>query len=216
MSHIKVKSDTTKPKRQLIRTMIKKKKEVIAESGVGVTDIALTFKMPRTTIWTIVRNKEAIKAASVAKGVKCVSKQRLQTLEEAEKFLYIWINGKQLVGDSISEAIICEKARQSHADLLKDKPGTSGESTELFKASHGWFNEFRKRTGIHSVARHGEAASANKEAAESCVTGFREYVEPEDFVPQQVFNCDKTGLFWKKMPKRINIMQEKALPGTGR
>ena len=40
-----------------------------------------------------------------------------------------------------------------HADLLKDKPGTSGESTEVFKASQGWFNKFKKRTGIHSVVR---------------------------------------------------------------
>ena len=92
----KVKRDTAKPKRQLIRTTIEKKKEIIAkyESGVGVTDISLMFKMPRTTISTIVRNKEAIKAASVAKGVKSVSKQRSQTLEEVEKLLYIWINEK--------------------------------------------------------------------------------------------------------------------------
>ena len=35
------------------------------------------------------RNKEASKAASVAKGVKSVSKQCAQTLEEVEKLLYI-------------------------------------------------------------------------------------------------------------------------------
>jgi len=28
-----------------------------------------------------------------------------------EKFLMVWINEKQLAGDSVSEAIICEKAR---------------------------------------------------------------------------------------------------------
>ena len=32
-----------------------------------------------------------------------------------------------------------------HADLLKDKPGKSGESTELFRASQGWFDKFKKR-----------------------------------------------------------------------
>ena len=55
--------------------------------------------------------------------------------------------------DSTSEAIICEKARQLHADLLTDKPGTSGEGSEVFKASHRWFDKFKKRTGIHSVVR---------------------------------------------------------------
>ena len=52
-----------------------------------MTDTALMFKMPRTTISTIVRNKEVIKAASVAEGVKSVSKQCSQTLEEVEKLL---------------------------------------------------------------------------------------------------------------------------------
>ena len=80
-----------------------------------------------------------------------------------------------------------------HADLLKDKPGTSGESSEMFKASHGWFDKFKKRTGIPSVVRHGQAVSANEEAVESYVTKFSEYVEAE--VPQQVFNCDETALF---------------------
>ena len=85
----------------------------------------------------------------------------------------------------------------------------------MFKASHGWFNTFERSTGIHNVLRHGEAATANKEAAKSCVSEIREYVEAEGFVPQQVFNCDKSGLLWKKMPNRTYITQEKkVLPGT--
>ena len=62
-----------------------------------MTDTALIFKMPRATISTIVRNKEAIKAASAAKGVKSVSKQHSQTLEEVEKLVYNKINEKQRV-----------------------------------------------------------------------------------------------------------------------
>ena len=71
MGHKKVKSDNTDPKRQLIIT-IEKKREIIAKywEGVGVSDITVTSKMLRMTILTIVRNKKAIKAASIAKGVK--------------------------------------------------------------------------------------------------------------------------------------------------
>ena len=71
MGYKNVKSDTTKLKRQLTRTKIKKKKEIVVESvsGVGGTDIALMFQMLRTMILTIVINKEAIKVQSVAKGV---------------------------------------------------------------------------------------------------------------------------------------------------
>ena len=46
------------------------------------------------------------------------------------------------------------------------------------------------------------------------MTEFQEYIEAEGFVPQQVFNYDETGLFWKKMSKMTYITQEeKSLPG---
>ena len=68
-----------------------------------------------------------------------------------------------MAGDSVSAAIICEKARLFYCDNTRDK---SSSSAEEFKARKGWFDNFKKRTGIHSVVRHGEAASSNKDAAD--------------------------------------------------
>jgi len=109
-----------------------------------------------------------------------------------EKLLMVWINEKQLAGDSVSEAIICEKARLLYSDIMRDTPGST---TEEFKASKGWFDSFKKKTGIHSVVRHGEAAGSNKDAAEKSVEKFKDFVDREGFIPRQVFNCDKTDLF---------------------
>ena len=132
---------------------------------------------------------------------------------QVEKLLLVWINQKQLAGDSISETIICEKAKRLYDNLKQDSPGTSNQSNE-FKASRRWFNRFKQRSGIHSVVRHGEAASADKDAAEKFVGEFKNFVESEEFIPDQVFNCDETGFFWKKMPKRTYITEEeRALPG---
>jgi hypothetical protein len=78
----------------------------------------------------------------------------------------VWINEKLLAGYSVSEAIICEKARLLCSDITRDTPGSSAEES---KASKGWFDNFKKKTGIHSVVRHGEAASWNKDAAEKFV-----------------------------------------------
>ena len=47
--------------------------------------------------------------------------------------------------------------------------------------------------------RHGEAATSNKVAADNPVTEFQEYVEAKGFVPPKVFNCEETGLYWKRM-----------------
>jgi hypothetical protein len=66
------------------------------------------------------------------------------------------------------------------------------------------------------VKRHGEAASAvqcSAEAAETSKAEFSAFMEEESNIPQQVFNVDETGLFWK-MPRRTYIINnENALPG---
>lgn len=45
------------------------------------------------------------------------------------------------------------------------------------KASQGWFDNFKKRPGIHSIVRHGEAASSDVKAAEEFVKRLVELVE---------------------------------------
>ncbi|KAM6467503.1 uncharacterized protein PHA67_012932 [Liasis olivaceus] len=135
----------------LKKITIELKKEIVEkhEHGIRVTDLASEYKMAKSTISTILKNKDAIKGADVAKGVTMLTKQRTQVLEEVEKLLLVWLNEKQLAGDSISDAMICEKARKLHSDLLQKKPSTSATSEE-FKASRGWFDKFCKRSGIHS------------------------------------------------------------------
>ena len=205
-----------KEKRKTVRTTIELKKEIIAkyEKGTRVSDLSVEYGMPKSTISTFLKNKDLIKAADVAKGVTLISKQRPQIMEEMEKLLLIYIKEKELAGDSISEAFICEKALQIYADLEKETPGTSSEVAFTFKASRGWFENFRHRTGIHRITRHGEAASSNQEAADKFIKEFNDYIKAEGFAPQQVFNCDETGLFWKKMPANTYITkEEKSLPG---
>lgn len=48
------------------------------------------------------------------------------------------------------------------------------------------------------MVRHGEAVSANQKAAEEFVEDFTDYLKVNGFIPHQVFNCDKTSMFWKK------------------
>lgn len=65
-------------------------------------------------------------------------------------------------GDSICEAIICEKGLEIYDDLTKNATGAiSGESA--FKASRGWFEKFEKRSRMHSVIRHGERTTSDKQ-----------------------------------------------------
>ena len=40
-------------------------------------------------------------------------------MEEMEKLLLVWIHQKQLAGDSVSELLICEKAKELYNNLIK-------------------------------------------------------------------------------------------------
>ena len=213
----KDKGDEKKKPKKMIS--MEAKHEIIAkhERGVRIIDLAKEYGRNSSTISTIIKQKDVIKKLQPSKGVTIISKLRTEIHDEMERLLLIWIKDKELAGDSVSESMICEKACIIFDDLKRDAAETEGESSQsvdVFKASRGWFDNFKKRTGIHSVIRHGEASSADIKAAENFIKVFEQLVSDEGYLPNQVFNCDETGLFWKKMPKRTFITaEEKKLPG---
>jgi hypothetical protein len=71
--------------------------------------------MAKSTISTILKNKEAIKVTNVVKGVKTLASKRSPAVEEVEKLLLVWISENQVPGDRMSEAIIYEKARHLYS-----------------------------------------------------------------------------------------------------
>ncbi|XP_076357961.1 putative CENPB DNA-binding domain-containing protein 1 isoform X1 [Tachypleus tridentatus] len=87
-------NENSKPKRKVVRATVEVKKDLIAnyESGVRVSELATQFGMAKSTVCTILKNKEVIKEADVAKGVTVLTKQRSQIMEEVEKLLLIWVN----------------------------------------------------------------------------------------------------------------------------
>ncbi|KAJ7345784.1 hypothetical protein JRQ81_001734 [Phrynocephalus forsythii] len=128
-------------------------------------------------------------------------------MEKVEKLLLIWVGEKQHARDTVSEAMIWAKAKILHTDLLDQQPETPGPPEE-FKVSRVWFEKFKVRSGIHSVVRHGEAANSDLPPAEDFTAEFLHTMSAQGYLPQQVFNCDDTGLFWKRMAKRTYITEE--------
>ncbi|XP_068239974.1 tigger transposable element-derived protein 1-like [Palaemon carinicauda] len=95
----------------------------------------------------------------------------------------------------------------SQASLHTKKKGT-------LKASHGSLENFKRRTGIHSVLRNSEALSSNVKVEETFVVEFERFMDSESYMPQQVSNCEQTSLFWKKIPGRTFITtEEKTISG---
>ncbi|XP_039592580.1 tigger transposable element-derived protein 1-like [Polypterus senegalus] len=139
-----------------------------------------------------------------------------------ESALGIWIEDCRKKNIPVDTNIIREKAKQLYdrfadaGDALEDDPqtGTSAESPSescKFTASKGCFENFKKRFNLASVTLQGEAASADKAAAEKYVADtFKAIIEEGGYQPETVFNMDETALFWKRMASRTFIMKDEA------
>ncbi|KAF0885676.1 TIGD1 protein, partial [Crocuta crocuta] len=150
-----------------------------------------------------------------------MSKQWPHFLEDVEKLLLVWINEKQVAGDTVRESFICSKAKALYINLVSTLPGMSTENEEGFEASKGWFDNLKRRNGICSVVRHRsslccasqhrEAASLDAKAAEAFATEFQKLMVSKCYLLEQVFNCEETGLFWKRC-QRGPTLQKKRVP----
>ncbi|XP_077476956.1 GPI alpha-1,2-mannosyltransferase 3 isoform X1 [Stigmatopora argus] len=190
---------------------IQLKHEIIEkyERGVRVVDLARLYDRNTSTICSILKQKESIKAITPAVGVKIISRLRTSVHENMERLLLAWLMEKQLNRCPLTEGAICEKARSIYTDLLRQTPGSSTGGAvpeDSFKASRGWFDNFRRRISFPSDV--GMVPAGGLDDGEDYRRSFSQAVAAGDYVPQQVFNCDETGLFWKRMPRRTFITTE--------
>ncbi|XP_026482505.1 tigger transposable element-derived protein 1-like [Ctenocephalides felis] len=178
-----------------LKITIEMKHQIIKdrERGLSVTDLGRIYNRPTSTICTILKNKDKIKDIDASRGVTRISAQRLRILDDVERSLLIWIKDKQLQGDLVNENVICEKAKQIFAELVQKTPDVDQEG---FKGSRGWFEKFKRRTGICSF---GEASKADTTAADKFIKNFKKLCA--EFEPQQVFNCSAMSLLWKNISK---------------
>jgi hypothetical protein len=111
-----------------------------------------------------------------------IRKQRWPELESA---LFEWIQR--------AEAVI-----SISGDLWNGLPQYPTDEMPTF--SNGWLSGFQARYQVKSQSRHGEAAEVAPEHIRNEVESIQEVLRT--FAPRDRYNCDETGLFWKRIPSR--------------
>ena len=182
------------------------------EKGEKMSDVARKFNMNLSTVGTIIKNKEKIVEhvkSAVPMQSTIISKKRGKVIEEMEKHLGVWFEDCIQKRKRLCLMMIQEKA----LSLFNELKAEYGEDVS-FTASHGWFNRFKAHNNLHNVKVSGEAASADVKAAEEFPGKLAEIIHQGGYTPQQIFNVDENGLYWKKMPDQTYISkEEKTMPG---
>ena len=176
----------------------------LLDSGKSNVEVGRMFGKNESSIRTIKSQAAAIRSSVrvAPQTSKTVQMVRDSVLIKTERALNLWVEDMIRKHVPLDGNIMREKAKSLYEHYVQEVP--VGERKE-FKASKGWLYSFVQRFNLKNLKVTGESASADKEAADAFCPRLKEIIEEKEYRPEQVFNCDETGLFWKKMPNRTYI-----------
>ncbi|KAL4083749.1 hypothetical protein QTP88_029065 [Uroleucon formosanum] len=192
-------SGSTQNVRNILCNISKKIIEEI-ESGKKKKEVADSFKIPFSSLSTILKQKEAILNTTDAQSSR--KKRRLSEFPRIEQCLFTWFNQVRQQNFPVSGILIKEKAK-SYTEMF----GISG-----FNASDGWLSNFKKRHNLVFKNICGESASVDEDICNDWQMKLQDLLCEYD--PKNVFNADETGLFFKCLPDRtLTFKNEKCHGG---
>lgn len=201
------------------------------------------FNVNESTVRSIKKNEAKIRAAlasTAPPSAKQVSQVRSSAMSKMESALYVWITDQNKKGNPIDsnairakgkalydrvtsdEANMCAEAKVSTVAAASTDAGASASAEPRhpattnpeFLASKGWFDKFKRRFSLHNLKMCGESGSADHVSAAAFPGALKKIIDEKGYRPEQVWNMDETGLYWKKMPNRTFVAkEEKRAPG---
>ncbi|GFV82570.1 tigger transposable element-derived protein 4 [Trichonephila clavipes] len=170
----------------------------------SIRAIARLFKFNQrriTTLRTVLKSR-----VDIEKNVGGTKRQKLKHAkhEDLEKVLVEWFQQKKARSNNypLSGGVIMEKAKEiaSHLNITD------------FCGSTGWLDRFHNRHGIVYRQISGEAEAVN----EDDISSWKNNVLPsllQDYAPEDVYNADEFGLFFKLMPDKSFVFKNETCHG---
>ena len=125
------------------------------------------------------------------------------TNDSVEKATYLWFIQERARGTPISGPVLTQKALQFYGQLNDDAP------PDEFKASSGWLDRFKRR---HEIRQH---EIRQIDSIQPFIIKLFDLIQQNDTLqPDQLYNADETGLFWRLLPDNTLVSaHEMAAPG---
>ena len=175
---------------------------------VSVRKIATEFNVSKSQIFQVKVAKENI-LKSVSDGTlrptakTLPNRSRQRDLDDA---VYKWFQEMRKPTFRCKPLAIARSHIQARALVEAEKRGITG-----FRASDGWFSNWRKRNGVGpSLRLYGEAGDVSYLQFEAEMAKLREQLEEQNFEPDNIFNMDETGLFYRAMPARTYLAPDES------
>ncbi|KAF2350245.1 HTH CenpB-type DNA-binding domain [Trinorchestia longiramus] len=190
------------------------------QCGESQNEIARELCLNRPTVANILRSKSKYKEllntspSSIDLSATNVSYRRTDLIVEMEEKLVEWLKIQNENYTPVSSLLLQEKAIAIYDSLKSLHRGSSKDEKQKFVASRGWLHRFKKRANLHNVKLQDEAADADRTAENEFPNKLADFITDGQYCPQQIFNVDETGLFWKRSATRTFIENnEKSAPG---
>ena len=199
-------SDMPKRSRKVLPLIEKVKVlDLVRKEKKSYAEVAKIYGKNESSIREIVKKEKEIRAsfAVAPQTAKVTATVRDKCIVKMEEALNLWVEDMNRKRVPIDSNVLRQKALSLYEDFSQGSPETG--DTKPFTASKGWLHRFRNRFGLKNIKITGKAVSAKEEAAATLPAELKKLIKDREYYPKQVFNCDETGLFWKKMPNRTYI-----------
>lgn len=151
--------------------------------------------------WLLSRDK--IQKSVVESGGSRKRKREGKSLSVDDALLH-WFKQNSLFGAPINRGILLQKADDFGKAMNID-----------FKASDGWLTRWKERHGIIFKKLHGEKLDCNNNAAEDWLATTWSSIK-ERYQPQDIFNSDETGLYYRATPDKAMVFKSAEAVGCKR
>ncbi|KAM4865519.1 jerky protein homolog isoform 1-T2 [Thomomys bottae] len=184
-------------KRKRVVLTLREKMDICTRLERGESRKALTqeYNVGMSTLYDIKAHKAQLLRFFASSDSNQALEQRrtLHTpkLEHLDRVLYEWFLVKRAEGVPVSGPMLIQKARDLYEQMQPAEPCVF---------SGGWLWRFKARHGIKKLDASSEKQVTDHQAAEQFCGFFRSLAAEHRLSPEQVYNADETGLFWRCLP----------------